>query len=277
MTEPKLEESQPGLDLRVPAAPISGLKKFTTPGPFRTAQNDETESINLVRQWQADRTPDAAATMLKSLRPVFDRALRQFVPGSISPTLRAQAKHIALQVLPDYDPERANPESFLRPHLQRLQRIAVQENNIISVPERVLMERQALAQAANNLEDEFGVPPTTQQLADHLGIPIKRIKYIRQAHLPHSESQSIRVGDDGEPYEPAVEQPQTHAAAEFVYDSLDDDRDKFILERSLGLHGLTAANLTSIANQLHITPSAVGQRAQKIQQQIDEIEQAGLF
>lgn len=277
MAEPKIEESQPGLNLKIPPAPISGLKKFTTPGPFRTAQNDETDSINFVRQWQADKTPDSAAVMLKSLRPVFDRAIRQFVPGPVSPTLRAQAKHIALQVLPNYDPERANPESFLRPHLQRLQRIAVQENNIISVPERVLMERQALHQAAGSLEDEFGVPPTTEQLADYLGVPVKRIKYIRQAHLPHSESQSIRIGEDGEPTEPAVEQPQTHAAAEFVYDSLDDARDKYILEHSLGLHGLSAANLTSIANRLHITASAVGQRAQKIQQQIDEVERAGLF
>ena len=139
------------------------------------------------------------------------------------------------------------------------------------------MERQALARAETELEDQFGVPPSTVQLADYLGVPIKRIKHIRQAQLPRSESQSIQYGEDGEPQEQAVEQEQTHAAAHFVYDSLEDERDRRILEWSLGLHGHKPQNVAAIANRLHITPSAVSQRAQKIQQQITEIEQAGLF
>lgn len=277
MPTPDIEESAAGLNLQLPQIPIAGLKLKKPTGPFSGAQHRDQDTLQAIQAWQAAPTPELAATMLKQLRPVFDRAIRQFVPGEISPTLRAHAKHIALEQLPQYDVQKASPETFLRPHLQRLQRLQVQQNNIISVPERVLMERQALARAETELEDQYGVSPSTLQLADYLGVPVKRIKYIRQAQLPRSESQSIMYGEDGEPQEQAVEQEQTRAAAHFVYDSLDDERDRRILEWSLGLHGHKPQTVAAIANRLHITPSAVSQRAQKIQQQVDEIEQAGLF
>lgn len=230
-----------------------------------------------IQTWQTTQDPKHAAAVLNGLRPTFDRAIRKYVPDEDSPLTRADAKHIALQALRNYDPKKGNIEGYLMPHLQRLQRSTVQHNNIIQFPERLLMQRQAMTRAETELQNTLGRGPSTAELADYLGINFKQIRKLRSMHVPQSEDQAMLIDEEGNPTEPAVNRAPTNAAAELVYESVADPIDQLLIEHGLGLHGQKPKTTNQLAKLLNMSASAVSQRAAKLQAQIDEMQAANLF
>ncbi len=64
--------------------------------------------------------------------------------------------------------------------------------------------------------------------------------------------------------------------AQFLYHDL-DPYDQVILEYGLGLNGSPKLPAAQIARRLKLSPGAVSQRASRIQQQLDELEDAAVL
>jgi DNA-directed RNA polymerase specialized sigma subunit len=260
---------------------MSGLSGIDSPSPSPTLTPPQvaepTDSLleptygREYRAWQAKPSPATTGALVRRVQPVLDKALMSYVNGKPSPMMRSQAKQLAIEAMGSYDPAKSKLQTHLLTRLQRLRRISAKETQIIGMPERVMLDRNALQSAESELEDQLGRDATTTELADHTGFSMKRIAQIRNVHAPMAEGAVSAADPTTGGQDPAVAQAGNYGVAEFVYDDINNDRDRLILEFSLGLHGRPKLSKTEIAKRLRLTPGAVTQRAAKIQAMIDEV------
>jgi DNA-directed RNA polymerase specialized sigma subunit len=234
------------------------------------------EFDDLYPQWQKAQTPELNAKIVKTLQPVIDTAVTSYAGQNASPTIRSQAKLMALKALHTYDPNRGNVKTHMLSQLQSLRRAAAKAQNIITIPEQVALDHRRLQDAENELRDALGRDPADDEIADSTGLSVRRIKKIRSFHQPVSEGMTAaRTGnsEDSTNTEIASVLPgqtnSTDAWLDFVYGDL-SPTDKLVMDLTLGRNGRRRASTQDIAQRLNISPGAVSQRAAKIQALIDK-------
>ena len=221
--------------------------------------------------WQQNDSPQTRGMLLRKVQPVVDRAVYTYAGTNASPAVKSQARLMAMEAFKTYDPNKGNMRNHLMARLRRLQRTAAQGQQMISIPERISLDRRHLREAEEALRDNLGRDPSDAQIADHTGLSLKRIGHIRQA------KSGINTGsimdETGTPYSPPSTIPgqnQTQDAwNEMVYYDL-DDTNQAIMDYTLGLHGAPILENREIANRLGVTAGAVSQRKAKIQAMLDE-------
>ncbi len=227
--------------------------------------------------WKANPTPDGNAAMLKTLQPTIDKAISAHV-GQSSPLLQSRARRMALEAVRSYDPTRGSRlGTHLFGHLQGLKRVARQQSTILSVPERVSLDRYRLEESRKSLEAEMGREPTDIELADHTGFSTKRISHVR-SYNPAVSQGTMEAAGEG-----AFTGGVTHGGGsnqdmwlKMVYEDL-DPFDQKVMEHSLGLHGNEVLANHKIASKLNRSPGFISQRKKYIQQRLDEEQDLSPF
>jgi len=236
----------------------------------------EPQYLPAYRAWHTTRNPETAGALLKQLNPILDKAITSYGGGSKNANLRSRARQITLDSLESYDPTKAKLQTHLLNQLKGLHRYAAQSQQILSVPEQVMLDNQHLYRAEQDLVDRLGRDPSDRELADQTGLSLKRLTYVRQYQRPVAEGvMSGSAHNEGGPISPAVAQNDPSGWLEFVYHDL-NDVDKSIMEYTLGLHGAHKLPTGEIAKKLNISPGAVSQRAQRIQMKLNQRDDLGL-
>lgn len=221
--------------------------------------------------WQQEDNPQTRGALLRRAQPVIDKAVYTYAGKNASPAVRSQARMMALDAFKSYDPNKGSMKNHLLANLRRLQRTAAQGQQIISIPERVALDRRHLREAEEALRDNLGRDPSDAEIADHTGLSLKRIGHIRRAAAPVNTGSIL--DEQGEVFSPASRTPgddrNDDAWTQMVYYDL-DSTNQAIMDYTLGLHGAPQLENREIANRLGITPGAVSQRKAKIQAMLDE-------
>lgn len=231
----------------------------------------ETDYAPAFNAWKAGPSPATNSALLTAVKPIIDTTLRQYSGGNPSPSLKSRAKILALNSFKTYDPTKGRLRTHLYSHMQGLQRINAQEQNIISIPERVALDYGHVQEASNALRDRLGRDASNAEISNHTGLSQKRLAYIRQSNLPVSEGAATQIDAEGDQADPAVSMPGRNdgrAWEDFVYYDL-GQTDQVIMDYVLGRHGMAKLQVNQIAGKLGITPSAVSQRTAKIQKLLD--------
>jgi DNA-directed RNA polymerase specialized sigma subunit len=252
-----------------------------TGGPRPPAQPTDAQSLALEPEfqqtygvWKNSPTPQTNDMMLKSLKPIIDNAVKTY-GGPDNPVIRSKAKKIVIDSLPKYDPMNTKLKTYVFNQLQGLKRLSMQQSQILSIPEQVQLDYSNLYKKENELKEELGRDPTTEELADAAMMSPKRINYVRQLQMPASEGAMARPapGAEGSDYsDPSVMQGGAKELSgwhDFVYTGL-GDTDKLIMEHSFGMFGKKVLSNQEIAKKLRISPAAVSIRKNKIQQELDK-------
>ena len=224
--------------------------------------------------WKADQSPESTAAMLGKLEPVIQRGIRTHV-GEPTPILMSRGRQLALEGLRGYDPSRARLQTHLFNQLQGLKRIARQQSQVISVPERVIFDQARLHEMEQELRDKHGRDPTDSELANRTGFSLKRIAHVRQ-YRPGMSEGSMSAIDPGLSPGLAANQSARDAWVQIVYDEL-PSLDQKIMELSLGLHGRKPLSNLEIAKKLGRSPGAISQRKAKIQELLDQEQDLSPF
>lgn len=230
----------------------------------------EPEYADAYTAWKADPQPKTLGPLLATTAPALNRAIAMHV-GTPDPIVLGHARRLAAESFSRYDPAQSGLGTFLTHQLQGLKRIVRKSQNIISVPERVSLQRGHLLDAETTLTDALGREPTAEELADHTGLSVKRITHIRQYKpaIPEGFFSSMNV-EEGGGLSPAVRHGYNPRIIDAVYQDL-DDTDKKILEWTLGMHGTKPRQNQRIATALRVTPGAISQRKQAIQAKLDQM------
>lgn len=232
----------------------------------------EPDLAPVYQAWKTKPGPDTGDALLQAVKPHIDRAISAHV-GQDNPLIRSRAKLMFLKQLPTYDPSRAGLATFTFNQLRSLKRVNRQQTQILRLPEQMLLQQGALAEAEGFLRDEHDRDPSDAELSAHTGLSRKRIQQIREFHQPLAESTA--AGEfDYQPQATSAAKPTgpRNRVAELLYDEL-HPIDQLIMEHSLGLHGKPVLKNMEIAARLKVTPGAISQRKLSIQRRLDALEQ----
>lgn len=228
--------------------------------------------------WKSHPSPANADKLLSAVKPSIASGIKAFGGVHVNPMLRSRAKALALDAFRTYDPSKAALRSHVVSHLQGLKRYAARQSQMLSVPERVALDRQHVDRATEELRETLNREPSTAELADHTNLAIARIKHVRQYVPGFAEGQASSArSDDEEGSDPAVVQADpTAARVEFLYHDL-DPINQAIVEHGFGLHGHKKSGVSQIARKLNLSPGAVSQRAARIQAMLDSLDETGVL
>ena len=233
--------------------------------------------------WKENPSLANTGALVKAVRPVIDKGIRSYGGGGGHPTpiIRSKAKQIVMDSMERYDPKQAKLQTHLMEQLKGLYRYAGKQKNILSVPERVMLDRQHLDESSKELQDWLGREPSDKEIADKTGLSLKRIKYVRQLQNPVSEGTYANRNEQnmGAPLLPAVEQQNEDAWVNFVYHSLADVKNSslpVVMEYTLGLHGKPKLSTAELAQKLNVSPGRVAQLRAQVQAKLDQQDELNM-
>lgn len=260
------------------AAPLRALNPATLP-----EMRLEKEYQEPYMAWKKNPSLTNTGALVKAVRPVIDKGIRSYGGGGQrpSPIIRSKAKQIVMDSLERYDPKQAKLQTHLMEQLKGLYRYAGQQQNILSVPERVMLDRQHLDESTKELQDWLGREPSDKELADKTGLSMKRLKYVRQLQNPLSEGTYASRNEQNEyaPLLPAVEQQNEDAWVNFVYHSLAEVKNSSlptVMEYTLGLHGKPKLSTAALAQKLNVSSGRVAQLRAQVQEKLDQQDELNM-
>lgn len=246
---------------------IKGLNtsnQNTASKPVKPTQDDIVQTI---ADWQKKSTPENTKQILDFIKPTIDSALHTYTPGQQN-TFRIKATSYALQSLRNYDvTKKASPNTFVFSNLQRLNRLRRQRQNIIHIPQNQVYMKQMMDNKAAQLQNDLGRPPTDQELSQALYISKRKLDKLRQQS---SVIISQAMSQDPQGHQMLGKSDVTDMDYyNYVYSSV-SPVDKKIMQWTSGYRTKPLSN-NQIAEKLHISPGAVSQRKNRIQQLMSQV------
>lgn len=232
--------------------------------------------------WKTNANPQSTGALLRKVDPVINEALKSYGSSVYnSPTLKSKAKKLTIQSFSNYDPSRAKLRTHLLSQLQGLRRMAAREEQLVNIPEQVMLDAGHVREHENRLRDTLSRDPSDVELADASGLSVKRIGYVRSIRPAYSEGKLSTVDEEGSSMNvPGLERqssPATERAwQDFIYSDL-NPQDQVIMEHTLGLNSKKILSNQEIAKRLNLSPGAISQRKSRIQTLLDKKEETGLF
>lgn len=229
---------------------------------------DDNDITRRMLSYKTSNDPKFADDYLKSIKPWIDTAIKSYAGGDSNPVLRTMAKNIALDATKNFDPDKGiKLQTYLMSHWQGLQRHLNKVNSPVKVPERTAIDAGRVHKYEVELASQLGRDPTDAELADFTGIPIKNIGRARGSKDFYVESTQQDAGL-------MVDEPSKSAKdawIRYVYMDL-NDRDRVIMEYSLGLNGKPKLDTNDIAKKLNVTPGSISQRKTHIESVLNEFQ-----
>jgi hypothetical protein len=181
------------------------------------------------------------------------RAVVEFVP--------VQANTQMIKALQSYKADAgAAPSTHIWNNLQKVQRIAGGSLQSGHIPENRNMKRITFQTVRENLNDQLGYEPSSQQMADELGWDIREVGRMNSelgGEITASEAEFDFYGNS------TTGANQDRALADYLYLEL-DDKDKVIFEHSFGYAGKPKLTNKEIALKLGTNEMAITRAKQRM-------------
>lgn len=222
-------------------------------------------------KWVVNQTPENMAGVLAAFAPTINSEIQRY-EGS-KPLLRGRAKILTMKAIKTYNPmSGANLNSWVVSNLRQLSRYG-QSLRDVKVPELALRRAAEINRVYNEMQSDLGRPPSDEELADEIGISVKKLQRVRSQAKASVNTSAFDSDNDSETtsYDPGVvESKNIPFATEAVYMSL-NDRDKKIYDMRTGSHGSPVYSASDIAKRFGVSNAAISQRADYIGSQISSL------
>ena len=223
---------------------------------------------DMVLAWQKNPSPENTSAILEKFRPTISSAINSYAQG-MDKDLSIKAAKLTLASLKAYNPDMGTePTTYVFHGLKRLNRLAADRNSIIHYPEQMLAEQAQVKRFMASFEDEKGREPSLGEIADKLGMSLKKIDRLLSTAAVTNDSSMVSE-DTGDNLVGAKDLTDEDYF-DYVYTSV-GPVDQKIMEWTSGLHGKPKLSNNNIAARLRISPAAVSQRKNRIQNMLSEV------
>jgi DNA-directed RNA polymerase specialized sigma subunit len=160
----------------MPPFPAPAAAPATTGTPTRGERD-----LELWRRWKEAPTDEHASALLQQVNPLVQREASKWAGTLARPLLETEAKRLAMQAFHTFDPTRgAQLGTHVVNQLQKVSRLSYANQNVARLPENNMLLYHAYHLGHEKLQDELGRPPTTDELADHLGWSMGHVEAFRK-------------------------------------------------------------------------------------------------
>ena len=233
-------------------------------------QLKDMSTADLVKAWQKDEKEDYTAELLSRMKPTISSAFRTYAPG-MENRLAVKAANLTLDALRHFNPTAGTePSTWVYKNLHRLTRFSAQSSNIISVSEAESKDMATVRKAVDDFIDRKGRDPSVAELADLTGLSRKKVDKLLDKLNNVTVSESSTLTEDNQRDTVSSSGLTDNDYFEYVYMSVDPISQK-IMEWTSGLHGKPILSNNQIAEKLHMSPAAVSQRKNKIEDKLSDI------
>lgn len=219
------------------------------------------------RTWKAAPTDANAAALLKQVEPLVQKEVNKWAGTLARPLLETEGKRLAMQAFQNYDPSKgAALGTHVVNQLQRMSRLSYANQNVARLPENKMLLYHSYNLAHSELSDAHGRSPTTDELSDRLGWPLKKVEEYRKSigRREMLESGGLFETGDAGLYDADV---QSHVV-DFVHHDLPAPH-KLIFEHLTGYGGAPVLSNQQIQKKLNMTQ---GQYSYAKKQLINHLE-----
>lgn len=153
---------------------------------------------------------------------------------------------------------------------QSIRRAIANQAKTVRMPIHMMDKIAKVRRTANRLAEELGQEATDEEIAGEMGLPTKRIAYLRKAGI-HTSSMDAPIGDDDSNRmgdlmaDERAENPYDNLEHKTMLDLLDDiidrlpERELNILRRRFGLDGSPERSLEEIGKEMGVTRERIRQ------------------
>jgi DNA-directed RNA polymerase specialized sigma subunit len=177
--------------------------------------------------------------------------------------MELQAKLYAREAVQNYDASKGmSLASYVTTIVkQKLYRYVGTYQNVGRIPEEHIRMIGPLREAMGELENKFGRDPSTAELADHMGLPIKKVtelrKLLRKDLLEEGALEPLNAFQHDAEYEKAM----------LAYYSM-SDTERLVFDYSLGAHNQPQLSTNDIAKKLKVSAARVSQLKKSVADKI---------
>lgn len=157
--------------------PITDFFEFTKSAATQRSQDD-------LAHWQywkeQGKQPEHLVPLLKSFAPVIAQAVRTYRAPTVQPAaFHAAATKQAIEAFESYDPNRgAALATHVIGRMKKLQRENNKLQNKAYIPEGKASQIGKIQRAQSTLREDLERDPTAQEIAQHMGRPVKQITSV---------------------------------------------------------------------------------------------------
>lgn len=239
--------------------PFSRIAKLAT-----TSRQDS--DLAAWHTWKKNPTDANASALLAQVSPLIHKEANKWAGALAKPLLETEGKRLAMEAFKNYDP---NKGAALGTHvvnqLQRMSRLSYSNQNVARLPENKMLLYHAYNTAHSALADEHGRAPSTDELSDRLGWPIKKVEEYRReiGRREKLESGGLFESSDAGLWD---EDKQDHLV-DFIHHDLSPSH-KLIFEHLTGYGGAEQLSNQEIQKKLGMTQ---GQYSYAKKQLVDHV------
>lgn len=241
------------------------VESFLTTKQAALQQKREQE-LHQLHLWKQTGKPEHLEPLLKSYEPLVAQKLRQFkAPAVNESAFRAELQKHLIGAFESYDPSRgAVLSTHVENRLKKAQRYNNKYQNIGYIPEGQSQHIGRINKAQDELTDQFGRPPTHDEIADHIGQPVKMVAKVLKAQRRDIPASTF----ENDPTEIAMHRDQ-EVLSLLPYNLSADEKQVF--NHIFGQNGFRQISSTNdIAKALGKSPSQVSRLKTSILKKYDQ-------
>jgi DNA-directed RNA polymerase specialized sigma subunit len=220
----------------------------------KAASERAKQDLDLWHNWNNNgRQPEHLKPLLNQYQGMIQTQVRRYANNVEIPTAVIEAEYTKqfVNAVNTYKPDRgAALGSWVMNNLQKSQRWIGAHQNVARITEGRLNRIGDFNRAKADLSDELGREPSSQEIAEHMGRPLKMVtrleKELRKSYVASAME-----------FDPVQNMPSVEREAlAFIPYEL-NDQEKVVFEYTMGINGKPKLNATQIAQQLNISNSTV--------------------
>jgi DNA-directed RNA polymerase specialized sigma subunit len=149
------------------------------------AAERKTNELQQLQLWKSTGRQEHLQPLLKAYEPVIAQKMRAYKASSVpDAAFHAELKGLLINALETYDPSRG---AALNTHVENTMRKAIRYNarfqNFAHIPEGQISRIEPITRAQNELTEMLGRDPTHDEIADHIGMPVKQVTRVLNAQI----------------------------------------------------------------------------------------------
>lgn len=210
------------------------------------------KDIELWRNWRSSRSPSDLTLLLRAFNPLIQGSVNKYANAPIPRSaLEAEAKKWAVEAFKSFDPSRGvKLSTHVTNYMMKLYRYTGKHQNVGRMPEHQIMQIRPFQSAESQLSDNLGRPPTTTELAEHLGWNANRVNQMQKS-IRKDIASTTGLGDGD--YTSYSQEGEILAMG---YWSLTNE-EKLVYDYTTGSNGKPKIKPGEIARKMNVSPSKI--------------------